>query len=204
MELNWKKLALVGSVLLILSALIFRCSYDDDTLADISIPEDTLPPPKLNIEYGLNLDSFIVVEGRIKKNQVLSEILLKHHIPWGEIDKLVKVAKPVFSLRKLNSGKNYTVLCKKDSSEKAQFFIYEPNSISYVVYDLRGEMAVEIKQRKIREVRREVAGLINSSLYQTLMDIKVSPALAMELSEIYAWSIDFYRIQKGDRFKVIF
>lgn len=204
MELNWKKLALVGSVLLILSALIFRCSYDDDTLADISIPEDTLPPPKLNIEYGLNLDSFIVVEGRIKKNQVLSEILLKHHIPWGEIDKLVKVAKPVFSLRKLNSGKNYTVLCKKDSSEKAQFFIYEPNSISYVVYDLRGDMAVEIKQRKIREVRREVAGLINSSLYQTLMDIKVSPALAMELSEIYAWSIDFYRIQKGDRFKVIF
>jgi len=201
---NWKKPALFAGVILLIVVLVFQCSYTDETLADVSIPEDTLPPPKLNIEYGLNLDSFIVVEGRIKKNQVLSQILLKHHVPWPEIDKLDKKAKPIFSLRKLNSGKNYTVLCKKDSTEKAQYFIYEPNSISYVVYDLRGDMAVEIKKREIREVRREVAGVINSSLYQTLMDIKVSPALAMELSEIYAWSIDFYRIQKGDRFKVIF
>lgn len=204
MNFNWKKPALLAGLVLVIIVSIFQCSFEDETLADVTIPEDTLPPPKLNIEYGLNLDSFIVVEGRIKKNQVLSEILLKHHIPWPEIDKLDKKAKPIFSLRKLNSGKNYTVLCKKDSTEKAQYFIYEPNSISYVVYDLRGDMNVEIKKREIREVRREVAGVINSSLYQTLMDIKVSPALAMELSEIYAWSIDFYRIQKGDRFKVIF
>ena len=164
MNFNWKKPALFAGVILLIVVLVFQCSYTDETLADVSIPEDTLPPPKLNIEYGLNLDSFIVVEGRIKKNQVLSQILLKHHVPWPEIDKLDKKAKPIFSLRKLNSGKNYTVLCKKDSTEKAQYFIYEPNSISYVVYDLRGDMAVEIKKREIREVRREVAGVINSSL----------------------------------------
>ncbi len=195
---------IIGIMVFACGLMLYHCSFEDDRLADVSLPEDTIVIPKINMEYGLNLDSFIVVEGKIKKNQVLSTILLKHHIPWPEIDRLVKKAKPTYSVRKLSSGKNFTVLCKKDSTEKAQYFIYEPNSIDYVVYDLRGEMKVEVKQREVREVRREVAGVINSSLYQTLMDIKCSPALAMELSEIYAWSIDFYRIQKGDRFKVIF
>ena len=65
-------------------------------------------------------------------------------------------------------------------------------------------MNVTIAQKEVTEIRREVAGVINSSLYQTLIDINCSTGLAMEMSEIYAWSIDFYRIQKGDRFKVIF
>jgi len=65
-------------------------------------------------------------------------------------------------------------------------------------------MHVTIEQKDVIETRREVAGVITSSLYQTLIDIDCSAGLAMEMSEIYAWSIDFYRIQKGDRFKVIF
>lgn len=183
--------------------LIIGCNSNDNT-ADVVIPEDTLPEPKANIQYGINLDSFVVYEGTIKKNQMLSHILLKHHIPWPEIDQLVKRAKGVYDVRKLNAGKNYTILCKDDSTEKAQYFIYEANPIDYVIYDLRDTMGVTIQQKEVRLVEREVAGVIYSSLYNTLVDINVSPALAMELSNIYAWSIDFYRIQKGDKFKVIY
>ncbi len=190
--------------LLSIAASSFTACSGDDNLADVAIPKDTLPEPKINMAYGLNLDSFIVREGKIKKNQVASEILLLNHIPWPEIDRLVKKARDVYDLRKLRSGKNYTVLCAKDSTEKAQFFIYEASSIDYVIYDLRDTMKVTVEQKEVVEKRREVAGIINSSLYQTLVDIDCSPALAMELSEIYAWSIDFYRIQKGDKFKVVF
>lgn len=203
---NKVKYGSVAGVLFSLMLLfyLFTPSADKRNAADVTIPSDTLPEVKANIEYGFNLDSFKVVEGAIKKNEVISTILLKHHIPWNEINTLEKKAKPVYDLRKLNSGKNYTILCKNDSTEKAQYFIYEANAIDYVVYDLRGEMNVELRQKETRSVQREVAGVINSSLYQTLIDIKCSPALAMELSEIYAWTIDFYRIQKGDKFKVIF
>ncbi len=190
-------------LLLLVPTLLYSCGGDDN-IADVAIPTDTVPAPKVNMAYGLNLDSFIVKEGKIKKNQVISEILLLNHVPWPEIDHLSKKAKEVYSLRKLRSGKNYTVLCKNDSTEKAQYFIYEANAIDYVVFDLRDTMTVTIAQKEVTEKRREVAGVINSSLYQTLIDINCSAGLAMELSEIYAWSIDFYRIQKGDKFKVIF
>jgi murein DD-endopeptidase MepM/ murein hydrolase activator NlpD len=183
---------------------LFGACSGDENLADVSIPKDTLPEVKVNMAYGLNLDSFIVKEGKIKKNQMLSHILLLNHIPWPEIDRLVKRSKDIYDVRKLRSGKNYTVLCKKDSTEKAEYFIYEANAIDYVVFDLRDSMNVTIAQKEVTEIRREVAGVINSSLYQTLIDINCSAGLAMEMSEIYAWSIDFYRIQKGDRFKVIF
>ena len=187
----------------LLSVLVASCGGDEN-LADVSIPSDTVPEPKVNMAYGLNLDSFIVKEGKIKKNQMLSHILLLNHIPWPEIDRLVKRSKDIYDVRKLRSGKNYTVLCKKDSTEKAEYFIYEANAIDYVVFDLRDTMNVTIAQKEVTETRREVAGVISSSLYQTLIDINCSAGLAMEMSEIYAWSIDFYRIQKGDRFKVIF
>lgn len=190
-------------VLILFSIGIIGCGENDNT-ADVSLPKDTITVPKANMAYGLNLDSFIVKEGTIKKNQVISEILLLNHIPWPEIDRLSKKAKDVYDLRKLRSGKNYTVLCKKDSTEKAQYFIYEANAIDYVVFDLRDTMNVSIAQKEVTVKRREVAGVINSSLYQTLIDINCSAGLAMELSEIYAWSIDFYRIQKGDKFKVVF
>ena len=182
--------------------LIFSCTNNDQTV-DVAIPEDTVVQ-KVNIQYGLVTDSFKVVEASVKKNELLSHILLRHHIPYPEIDQLVKKAKGIFDVTRIRSGKNYTILCKNDSSEKAPYFIYERNAVDYVVCDLRGKMEVSEGQKEVTEIRREVAGEINSSLYQTLMDIDVSPAVAMSLSEIYAWSIDFYRIQKGDKFKIVY
>lgn len=189
-------------ILLLGAGLMCGCGGNDQTV-DVLIPEDTVVE-KVNIQYGIITDSFKVVEAAVKKNELLSHILLRHHIPYPEIDQLVKRAKGVFDVTQIRSGKNYTVLCKDDSTEKAQYFIYERNPVEYVVCDLRGEMKVYEGQKEVSERRREVEGTINSSLYQTLMDIDVSPAVAMKLSEIYAWSIDFYRIQKGDRFKVIY
>ena len=198
--LRFLKIFLFASLL----SLLGTSCGDDENLADISMPNDSIPEVKVNMAYGLNLDSFIVKEGKIKKNQMLSHILLINHIPWPEIDLLVKKSKDIYDVRKLRSGKNYTVLCKKDSTEKAEYFIYEANAIDYVVFDLRDTMHVAVEQKDVTETRRGVAGVITSSLYQTLIDIDCSAGLAMEMSEIYAWSIDFYRIQKGDRFKVIF
>ncbi|MCB0480291.1 MAG: peptidoglycan DD-metalloendopeptidase family protein [Flavobacteriales bacterium] len=184
-------------------ALLFASCGDEELIADVGIPVDTLQT-KTSIHYGIVSDSFLVFQSSVKKNELLSHILLRHHIPYSEIDALVKQAKDVFDVTQIRSGRNYTVLCKNDSTEKAQFFIYEPNATDFIVCDLRNEMKVYRGEKEVTEVRREVAGEINSSLYETLMDIDVSPAVAMKLSEIYAWSIDFYRIQKGDKFKVIF
>ena len=118
---------------------------------------------------------------------------------------MAEKSKRSFDIRKLNAGKDYTLICAADSTSLlAKFFIYEISAVDFVVYDLRDTLDIYFGSRPIDLEEREASGTINSSLYQALMDQNLSPALAMELSDIYAWSIDFYRIQKKDNFKLIY
>lgn len=154
--------------------------------------------------FGFDKDSFIVNEGSIREGEFLSNILTRYGVSYLTIDKVARAARPVFDVRYLQEGKPYYVLRNKDSI--ACCFIYQPNAVEYVVYDFSNSDSVEVYEEKkeVDKVEREVAGVINSSLYETMQEIGVNALLALKLADIYAWTIDFYRIQKGDRFKVIF
>lgn len=166
---------------------------------------DSLIIEECNEEFGIDLHGYHVEKGKIRQNQFLADILLPYDIDYGRITALAEKSKKSFDIRKLNAGKDYTLICASDSSAlTAKFFIYEISAVDFVVYDLRDTLDIYFGSRPIKLEEREASGAINSSLYQTLMDQKLSPALAMELSDIYAWSIDFYRIQKKDNFKLIY
>ena len=154
------------------------------------------------IEYGIVTDSFKVIKGLIKPGQVLGEILYLNHIDHLEINKIVKKSKGIFDVRRVKAGQPYTVLCTNDSNAIAQYFIYEESYINYVVFDLLDEMNVYRGEKEVEIRKRTASGEITSSLWNSIMDNNMSPALVMELSNIYAWTIDFFRIQKGDRFRV--
>lgn len=156
------------------------------------------------IEYGIPADSFIIKKGIIKENQVLGEILYLHHIDHNEINNIVKKSKGIFNFRKASPGKKYTVLCSSDSAERAQYFIYEESPVSYIVFDLRDKIDVYKGSKKIDIVFKKSSGKIISSLWNALVEAKASPALVMALESIYAWSIDFFKLQKGDSFTVYF
>jgi murein DD-endopeptidase MepM/ murein hydrolase activator NlpD len=155
-------------------------------------------------KYGFAVDSFSVVEDKVKPNELIADILLKHHIPMDDIDAMLRRGKDVFDVRKFKANQPYTVFCSRDSTKKAQCFIYEINAIDYVVYDMRDSMFVYVSKKPVITLEQKASGIINNSLYETMTDNGLSPALANELAEVYAWSIDFYRIQKGDKFKVIY
>ncbi len=157
-----------------------------------------------NKEYGLATDSFEVVKGNIEPNQFLAELLLKHHVPYPEIDRLVKRADTIFDVKRIAAGKEFTIYCSKDSLGKAQCFVYRPNAVDYVVFDLRDSMRVYKGRKPVTTKTRTASGVINASLYLTLQENDISPVLALELAEIYAWSIDFYGIRKGDHFRVVY
>ncbi len=165
---------------------------------------DSLITEECNEEFGIDLDGFHVEKGKIRPNQFLADILLPYGIDYARITRLAEKSKHVYDIRKLNAGKNYTLICSSDSELHAEFFIYESSAIDYVVFDLRDTIDIYTGSRPIILEEREASGTITSSLYQTLIDQDLSPALAMEMSDIYAWSIDFYRIQKGDRFRAIY
>ena len=157
-----------------------------------------------SFEYGILTDSFLVVKGVVKDGQTLGEILYANHIDHPEIHKIVEKSMNIFDPRSVNAGKSYTVMCLKDSIDKAQFFIYEESAISYVVFDLRGQMDVYKGKKEVLVKLKKASSVINSSLWVTMEDNKLSPRLTHELSTIYAWTIDFFKIQKGDEFKVYY
>ena len=154
--------------------------------------------------YGFNVDSFKIVGDKVKKNQFFSDLITSHGISYSMMNKMVKKGKEIFDVRKLRAGRHYTVFEKKDSSELAQIFVYEIDKVNYIVYDLRDSLNIYIAKKPIKILNREASGIINSSLYLSLEKQGYNPELAITLSEVYAWSIDFYHIQKGDRFKVMY
>ena len=202
-----KKLRLTSSILTLLLAVfvvlfILQKNEQPEAAPVAKTVKDSIPEPTLL--YGINVDSFTVVQSKIKKNEFLANILLPYGIDYVTIDKLAKKSKEVFDVRKIAAGKNYSLLLAKDSTKKANYFVYQPNAIDYIVYDLRDSISISKHQKKVTVEENEIGGIINSSLYLTLQESGVSPYLAVKLSDIFAWSIDFYRIQKGDYFRVIY
>ncbi len=155
-------------------------------------------------QFGIPVDSFLVTKGKVKKNQTLSDILLPFNVSFKKILEIASASKNKFDVKKIKKGDNFFVYQQKDSTKDLRYFVLQPNLIHYVVFKIDSQITVTLKSKEVRKIKRKAAGVIENSLYETLAREKLSPQLALRLSEIFAWQIDFYRIQKGDRFKVIF
>jgi murein DD-endopeptidase MepM/ murein hydrolase activator NlpD len=163
---------------------------------EISEPENTL--------YGIPVDSFYIEHGRIKKNQNLFEILAKYNLPKGSFQQILNKSEGVFDLRKIRYGNRYTVFLTVDTLYEVRYFVYEHTPVDYVLFDLGDSIRVEVGQKKVDIVDRIEGGTIKSSLWDVIMDEELEPELALELSEIFAWTIDFFELQVGDSFKVVY
>ncbi len=193
-------------VILVISALIIIFISANYEVPVTITEENEIPIPEYipKTEYGIIVDSLKIYRGMIKRNQFLADILLKYNVDYATIDLISKRSKTVFDVRKIRYGNNYSVICSNDSIEKVLYFVYESSPASYVVFDLVDSVHVHTGKKEI--VRREkiTSGIITSSLWNSMVDNETDPNLANELSEIYAWTIDFFGIQKGDNYKVIY
>ena len=154
--------------------------------------------------YGFNIDNYVVVEDKVKKNQFLSDILSSYNVPVKLVNQVSSIPRNLFDVRKVATDKKFTVICKSDSSKTARALIYEPNPIDYVVFTFEDSLWVEVCQREITVQERSIAGVIQSSLSQTINEMGISHELTNKFVDIFAWQVDFSRLQKGDVFKLVY
>jgi murein DD-endopeptidase MepM/ murein hydrolase activator NlpD len=155
--------------------------------------------------FGLSVDSFHLVEAEIKNGESFSDILLNYGVDYPTIHQIATNFQDVFDLRQLRHGKPYTLFCEdQDSTLVARYMVYQPSLIDYVVFDLHDSLNVYRGEEALSIREKSVSGKIEGSLYQSIVEGGGSPALVVELSKIYAWTIDFFRIQPQDHFKVIY
>ncbi|MFW5656713.1 MAG: peptidoglycan DD-metalloendopeptidase family protein [Bacteroidota bacterium] len=167
--------------------------------------DTTLLKPKPRLEFGLPADSFTISSALVRANQNLSGILMQYGINPVTIDQIVKKSRGVFDFRKIRGGNTYHVFQDlTDTIPEVNYFVYEQDHVNYVVIDLVDSVAVYRGEKEVSTVENSVSGVINTSLWNAMTDAEVSPMLAIELSEIFAWTIDFFGLQEGDTFKVIY
>jgi murein DD-endopeptidase MepM/ murein hydrolase activator NlpD len=155
-------------------------------------------------EFGILLNDYHVVRDTVVRGDSFGGILEKYGIYYPQIYNINNVAKKAFNFRKIRTGRPYTLLCSKDSLQTPELLIYQPNAIDYVTVKLQDSLWAQKEQKEVRLIQREAWGVINSSLYETLNEQGLSPLVAYDMSDIYAWTIDFFRLEKGDRFKVFY
>jgi murein DD-endopeptidase MepM/ murein hydrolase activator NlpD len=154
--------------------------------------------------YGFNIDSLIVEEGVIQRNENLSEILFRYNISAQTIAEINNLPRDTFNVRRLQAKKPYTIIHDRDSLNTAKAFIYHPNAIEYVMLEFGNSVSVVKGMHAVDTIIEVATGVIETSLYHAMMASGGSPLLVNDLADVYAWEIDFFGLQKGDAFKVIY
>jgi len=174
-------------------------SIQDKKLKNISLKNNPLSKSL----YGINIDSMFVETKKIKWGESFSDILFKSGIDNKIIFDAINKSKNIFNLKTLKKGKEYKLLSYVDKKKPA-YFIYEPDLFSAIVYSLQDSIFVDKRIKPIHLKEKVVYGSIESSLYETIEKNKFPLDLVYLLVDVFAWQVDFYKINKGDRFKVVY
>lgn len=161
--------------------------------------------PKVNtLKFGFDFSKFDVVADTVRSGDVFGNIMFENNVTYPKIEKVATQFKDSFDVKRMKVGKPYFILKSKDSLNQAALFIYQNDKVNYTVIDFRDSVNVYKSRRRVKYVEREVAGIIRNNLSQTLDSLGVDYSVTINLSEIYAWSIDFFRLNEGDEFRLIY
>lgn len=203
------------AILIAVSLFVFITAAQTISFENFNFPTEEkapLPEPEPEIVekrpapiiFGIPTDTLEIVEGTVERGENLSQILTSFNISPVTIDQLARKSKQIFDVRRINAQRNYIILHAQDSAQTARYFIYEPNEVEYVIYDLNGELDVRLEKRDVEVVERAIAGFIESSLFESILAAGGSPQLVNHFADIYAWRLNLSRLQPGDHFKLIY
>jgi len=201
-----RKVSYVAVIATLLVSILYSCGDTKNQDKVDEIGEIEIAAPIIVKEYGYPVDEYIVYRDTVKAGDSFGQILFENNVDYPTIQAITDTAKNVFDTRRIQVGKPYTLFKKKDSLESAAVFVYEKNKEDYIVLDWNTEDTIQaaLKTKPIIVTEREASGLINSNLSSTFDDLGVNVLVAYKMADIYAWTIDFFKLQKGDRFKVIY
>ena len=193
-------------VLIVVAAMVASTLYHNylNELAEKEkqLSEKEKPEPEMFL--GFPVDSFNIESGLIRSGQNLSDLLVKKGISMTTIDLLVKQYKWVFDARTIKTLNKYHYLTKKDAFSSLAYFIYEINPKKYVVYQFAGKPNVYCVNKPVEVVTKTATGEIRYTLSQCLKEQGLSYDLTQNFESIYQWTIDFFGLKKGDKFRIIY
>jgi murein DD-endopeptidase MepM/ murein hydrolase activator NlpD len=212
-KLTANKRIWAGAAAVVVLVLVF--TMIDKYTSLLSLPADyaKLPDSLARIDrevfvptvmYGMVVNDLHVTEDRVKRNQLFADLWSGHYVSPVVQQQLNLLPRSVFDFRKISASKKYTLITKHDSLKSVRALVYEPNPIDYIIFHMEDSLQMEICQREVVTVEKFVSGEIQSTLSETIESLGISHELTNRFVDIFAWQVDFQRLQKGDKFKLIY
>ena len=160
--------------------------------------------------YGINIDGYIIENDTVRSGETVGGILGRRGISAVTVDRLDKESKEIFPLKKIRADNAYTTFTRNYTDSLGEhsvldYVVYHKDAIEYVVFGFVGDsISITIGARPMEIVRKRCEADITSSLWGSIMEQNLPYALASEFENIYQWTVDFFGIQPGDSFKVVY
>ncbi len=164
----------------------------------------TLAKPTVERDrYGIEMHAYQRQLYTVEPRETLASILRDHNVAAKTIARVGSDTEPVFDVRKIRAGSSLYVYADS-ATGSTPIFVYPAEPTRYVVFDFRDSVAVYAGFIKPTVTRKETRAIISQSLYEALDAVDASTDLAMQMARIFAWQVDFYRLNKGDQFSVVY
>lgn len=195
------------SLLIITLLIIVSIIYWFNDLKKLVAPE----PAKIQavavaprFENGIAIDSFVIQRFKLKSGEQLAGIFKQYVSDSIYAKALTYLTVNKFNTRRLRAGIQYSLFFNRKDSSQLAYIVFQESPANAILFSFRDSFSMHEHAKTVKFIQRESAGVITSSLWATIAAQQASPDLAMKMSEIYAWAIDFFALQKGDNFKIIY
>lgn len=204
-----KKISIVSFVILILILVsLFKSTESSILIRNMNIYavgiDQNIIYYDIKKEYEITIDSFKIVQNRIRRNYNLTKLLTEAGLEYSKVEKATRHSAEVFDIRRIKAGNYYSLYYTKDSSNTLKYFVYKHSPTEYLKISLGNEPHAIKGEKEIVNVKKSCSGTISSSLWATMIENNIDPMMAIRLSEIYAWTVDFFGLEEGDQFKVLY
>lgn len=188
------------------SLMLSSCNFGDSNPAETpetNVIQAAAEPEPVSVDmFGLPAAEYSVVERRVRNGETLSAMLSPYGVGHQQVHAITQASSGIFNLRRINSGRDIRFYINE--TDGLDYLVYQPSQRDYVVFDLRDEIEIYTGEREESRVIKRIEGQIDGSLYVSLLEQGGSPALVSRLAQVFAWQIDFYRIQRGDRYALVY
>lgn len=194
------------TLLLLVSILGFTaCNEKKEEEGKKTIAQIVKPIPKIIKEFGFILNDYKVVKDTVRSGDTFGKIMYTYGLSPGKVYNITqKISNSIFNPRLLVIGTPYTMLLATDTAATAQAFIYQNDKITYTVVNIGDSLSAHRGKKPVSIKRKTASGIISGSLSGAMAKEGLGIELSHAMANIYRWKIDFFRLQKGDKFKLIY
>lgn len=184
----------------LVGAIVISCSGSKDKVETTGVPA----PVAVAMKYGIEVDKYDIEPGEVKKGDFFGSIMEDFGVGANQVQQIIKASKNVFDVTRIRLGNSYEVFKEKDSTGAAAFFVYELDNLSSVVVALKDSLYAKVYEKEVTPVRKTAEVTISTSLWQDVQAAGIPAMMALKLSDVYDCTIDFFGLQKGDSFTVMY